>query len=78
MSSPFSHVGGIKVELHLILAVDTGSSRLYAPAALPPGKDPGNHWTGGSVGSRAGLHDLGREKPFVPDRILTLRGPTYN
>jgi hypothetical protein len=27
----------------------------HAPAALPPGKRPGTHCTGGWVGSRAGL-----------------------
>jgi hypothetical protein len=30
-------------------------SQLHAPAALPPGKRPGTHCTGGWVGPRTGL-----------------------
>jgi hypothetical protein len=39
------------------------SGQLNAHAALPPGgKDPGAHWTGGSVGLRAGLDDVEKKK----------------
>jgi hypothetical protein len=34
----------------LTLALDGVSGLLLAPAALPPGKDPGIHWIGGWVG----------------------------
>jgi hypothetical protein len=33
------------------------SGQLHAPAALPPGKSPGTHFTGGWVYPRAGLDD---------------------
>jgi hypothetical protein len=33
--------------------------------ALPPGKDPGTHWTGGWVGPRAGLDTETRGKLFA-------------
>jgi hypothetical protein len=32
------------------------SGQLHAPAALHPGRDPGTHWIGGWVGSRAVLN----------------------
>jgi hypothetical protein len=34
------------------------SGQLHAPAALPPGKSPGNHFIGGWVDPRAGLDDM--------------------
>ena len=43
----------------------------HAPAALPPGKRPGTHCTGGWVGPRAGLDGGGKYRPHqdsVPDR----------
>jgi hypothetical protein len=44
------------------------SGQLHAPAALPPGKNPGTHCIGGWVDSRAGLDDLKKWK------FLTLPG----
>jgi hypothetical protein len=35
----------------------------HAPAALPPGKRPISHFTGGWVGSRAGLDGCGKSRP---------------
>ena len=35
----------------------------HAPAALPPGKTPGNHNIGGSVGPRTGLDGCGKSRP---------------
>jgi len=35
----------------------------YAPAALPPGKRLGIHYTGSWVGTRAGLHGYGKSRP---------------
>jgi hypothetical protein len=35
----------------------------HAPAALPPGKRPGTHCTGGWVGPRAGLEGCGKPRP---------------
>ena len=32
----------------------------HAPAALPPGKRPGTHFTGGWVGQRVGLDRCGK------------------
>jgi hypothetical protein len=34
----------------------------HAPAALPPGKRPGTHCTGGWVGPRAGLDGCGKSR----------------
>jgi len=34
----------------------------HAPAALPPGKRPGTHSTGGWVGPRAGLVVCGKSR----------------
>jgi len=31
-------------------------------AALPQGRDPGSHWTGGWEGPRAGLNAMGKTK----------------
>jgi len=35
----------------------------HAPAALPPGKRPGTHRTGGWVGHRAGVDQCGKSRP---------------
>ena len=35
----------------------------HAPAALPPGKKPGTHCTGGWVGPRVGLDGCGESRP---------------
>ena len=35
----------------------------HTPAALPPGKRPGTHCTGGRVGPRAGLDGCGKSRP---------------
>jgi hypothetical protein len=35
----------------------------HAPAALPPGKRAGTHFTGGCVGPRAGLDVCGKSRP---------------
>jgi hypothetical protein len=35
----------------------------HAPAALPPGKRPGTHCIGGSVGPRSGLDGCGKYRP---------------
>ena len=35
----------------------------HAPAALPPGKRPGTHCTGGRVGPRAALDGCGKCSP---------------
>jgi hypothetical protein len=43
--------------------------QLQVPAALPPTKNLRTHFTGGSVGSRAGLDDL--PKRYVSDEIAT-------
>jgi hypothetical protein len=45
------------------------SGQLYAPAALPPGKDPpGTHWKGGWVGPRAVLDAVVKRKIPSPHR----------
>jgi hypothetical protein len=44
------------------------SGQLQAQAALPQGKDPGTHWTGGWVGSRAGLDAVEQRKISCPCR----------
>ena len=61
-----------------------------APAALPPGKRPGTHYIGGSVGTRAGLDGCGKSRPPTgirsPDRParresfnrLSYPGPSFN
>ena len=52
----------------------------HAPAALPPGKRPGTHCTGGWVGRRAGLEGCGKISPPTgirsPDRSAR-RKPLY-
>jgi len=40
------------------------SDQFHAPAALMPGKYPGNHWTEGRVGPRAGLFFPQNKKPL--------------
>ena len=59
--------GGVQVALALSLtsAPDGVGSQSHAPVALPPGKKPGSHCTGGWVGSRA---DLGGCRPSGPHR----------
>jgi len=37
------------------------SREFHAPATLPLGKNPDTSWTGGWVGTRAGLHGFGEE-----------------
>jgi hypothetical protein len=44
------------------------SGQLHAPAALPPRKEPRNHWIGGWVDPRTGVEDVEKEK------FLTLPG----
>jgi len=41
----------------------------HAPAALPPGKRPGSHFTGGCVGPRADLDGNGKSRPPPPSGI---------
>ena len=43
----------------------------HAPAALPPGKSPGTHCTGGWVGSTADLNGCGEEKISCPTGLRT-------
>jgi hypothetical protein len=40
----------------------------HAATALPPGKRPGTHFTGGWMGRKAGLEGCGK---FVSTRILS-------
>ena len=43
----------------------------HAPAALPPGKNPGTRYIAGWVGLRAGLDGCGKSRPHrdsIPDR----------
>jgi hypothetical protein len=42
--------------------MEVGGQR-HAPAALPPGKRPGTHCTGGWVGPTAGLDGYGKSRP---------------
>jgi hypothetical protein len=35
----------------------------HGPAALPPGKTPNTHYTGGCMGSSAGLDECGKLRP---------------
>jgi hypothetical protein len=56
--------------LFLTSALDGGSSQLHAPAALPQGKAPGNHWILGWMGPRAGLDAVEKRK------ILNSRYPS--
>jgi hypothetical protein len=43
-------------------------SQRHAPATLPPGNRPGNHFTGAGVGHRTGLQNLAPTKIRYPDR----------
>ena len=40
----------------------------HAPAALPPGKRPSTHCTGGWVGPRAGLDGCEKSRPHRNDK----------
>jgi hypothetical protein len=42
------------------------SGQIHAPAALPPGKNPGAHYTRGWVSRGAGLHFLEKTKSLSP------------
>jgi hypothetical protein len=44
------------------------SGQRYAPAALPPGKRPGTHYIGGSVGLWTGVENLAPTGFRSPDR----------
>ena len=46
--------------LSLTSALDGVGGQGHAPAALPPGKRPGTHCTGGWVGPRAGMDGCGK------------------
>jgi hypothetical protein len=50
-----THKGRAEVQLHWFLTSALDGGQLYAPAALDPVKNHGTHWTGGWVGSRAGM-----------------------
>jgi hypothetical protein len=51
------------------------SDQLHAPAALPPGKEPGTHWIGGWVGPRAVLNTVVKRKIPGPRRESNPRTP---
>ena len=42
--------------------LEVGGQR-HAPAALPPGKRPGTHCTGGWMGPSAGMDGCGQSRP---------------
>ena len=44
----------------------------HIPVALPPGKRPGTHFTGGWVGSEEGLEEGGKPRPHR----VSIRGPS--
>ena len=58
------------------------SGQVHAPAALPPGKNAGNHWTRGQVNPRGGPGSLGQKKIFCSYRpalrILHIFGTLTN
>jgi hypothetical protein len=57
--------------LSLTSALDDVGGQSNVPAALPPGKRPGNHCVGGWVGSMAGVNGCGKSYPHrdsIPDR----------
>jgi hypothetical protein len=57
--------------LSLTSALGRVGGQRHAPAALPPGKRPGNHCVGRWVGPRAGLDGCGKSHPTgirSPDR----------
>ena len=43
--------------------MEVGGQR-HLPAALPQGKRPGTHFTGGWMGPRAGLDGCGNPRPY--------------
>jgi hypothetical protein len=49
--------------LSLTSALEGVGGQRHAPAALPPQKIPGTHFTGGWVGLRAGLDGCGKARP---------------
>ena len=49
--------------LSLPSGLDVVGGQRHAPAALTPGKRIGTHFTGGCVGSRAGLDGFGKLSP---------------
>jgi hypothetical protein len=51
----------------LSLALDSGE--LHAPAALPPGKEPGTYCMGGWVGRRGGVGDVEYRKLLLLPEI---------
>jgi hypothetical protein len=51
------------------------SGQLHAPAALPPGKDPGPHWRGGWVSPRAVLDAVVERKIPSPRRESNPKTP---
>jgi hypothetical protein len=53
--------------LSLTSALDGVGSQRHAPAALPPGKGPSTHCTGGWVGPRAGLVGYEKSRPHRND-----------
>jgi hypothetical protein len=44
------------------------SGQLNVQNALPPGHNPGSHWTEGWVGPRAGMDGFGEKKTSCPYR----------
>jgi hypothetical protein len=48
----------------------------HAPAALPPGKKPGTHFTGGWVNTRACVDGCGEEKISCIQRVRIAKPPT--
>ena len=50
----------------------------HATAAVPPGKRPGTHCTGGWMGPRAGLDRCGKSRlppGFYPRTVLSVASP---
>jgi len=47
----------------LTTALEGVKGQRHAPAALYPRERPGTHFTGGSVGLRAGLDRCGKSRP---------------
>jgi hypothetical protein len=65
--------------ISLTLALDGVGEERHTPAALPPGKKPGSHCTGGWVGTRASLERVtenlaptGIQSPDLPGRSESL------
>ena len=59
--------------LSLTSALDGVGGQSHALAALPPGKRPGTHYTGGWEGPRVGLDGCGKSRPY---KVL-IPGPYY-